>query len=70
MMPSRYIAGISRIDVREMGWRLGVRYDEIPIAPMLDAFRSSLDAEFSGLPDDTTEADIQARVRGTLPAFT
>jgi NAD+ synthase (glutamine-hydrolysing) len=49
-----------------MARRLGVRYDEIPIAPMFDAFRQSLAAEFAGLPEDATEENIQARVRGTL----
>ncbi|RZU03075.1 NAD+ synthase [Rivibacter subsaxonicus] len=66
MMPSRYTADISWIDAREMARRLGVRYDEIAIGPMFDAFRQSLAAEFAGLPEDATEENIQARVRGTL----
>ncbi len=66
MMPSPYTADISWIDAREMAERLGVRYDEIAIAPMFDAFRSSLAGQFAGLPEDTTEENIQARVRGTL----
>jgi NAD+ synthase (glutamine-hydrolysing) len=66
MMPSPYTADISWIDAREMAFRLGVRYDEIPIAPMFDAFRSSLAGQFAGLPDDATEENIQARIRGTL----
>jgi len=66
MMPSPYTADISWIDAREMALRLGVRYDEIPIAPMFDAFRTSLASQFAGLPEDTTEENIQARIRGTL----
>jgi NAD+ synthase (glutamine-hydrolysing) len=66
MMPSPYTADISWIDAREMAVRLGVRYDEIAIAPMFDAFRASLAAEFAGLPEDTTEENLQARIRGTL----
>ncbi len=66
MMPSPYTADISWIDAREMAHGLGVRYDEIPIAPMFDAFRSSLATEFRGLPEDATEENIQARIRGTL----
>jgi NAD+ synthase (glutamine-hydrolysing) len=66
MMPSAYTADISWIDAREMAARLGVRYDEIAIAPMFDAFRASLAGQFAGLPEDTTEENIQARVRGTL----
>ncbi len=66
MMPSPYTADISWIDAREMADRVGVRYDEIPIAPMFDAFRASLAAQFAGLAEDTTEENIQARIRGTL----
>ena len=66
MMPSPYTAAISWLDAREMAARLGVRYDEIAIAPMFDAFRESLAAQFAGLPEDTTEENIQARIRGTL----
>ena len=42
MMPSPYTADISWIDAREMAQRLGVRYDEISIVPMFDAFRAGL----------------------------
>ena len=66
MMPSPYTADISWIDARDMAQRLGVRYDEISIVPMFDAFRQSLATEFAGLPEDATEENIQARVRGTL----
>jgi NAD+ synthase (glutamine-hydrolysing) len=66
MMPSPYTADISWIDARDMATRLGVRYDEISIVPMFEAFKQSLAAEFAGRPEDTTEENIQARIRGTL----
>ncbi len=66
MMPSRYTADISWIDAKQMADNLGVQYDEISIAPMVDAFDASLASEFEGLPIDATEENIQARVRGTL----
>ncbi len=66
MMPSPYTADISWIDARDMALRLGVRYDEIAIAPMFDAFRDSLADQFKGLSEDTTEENLQARIRGTL----
>ncbi len=66
MMPSPYTAEISWVDARDMAARLGVRYDEIAIAPMFDAFRSSLATQFAGLAEDTTEENLQARIRGTL----
>ncbi|NMM12981.1 MAG: NAD+ synthase [Rhodoferax sp.] len=66
MMPSPYTADISWIDARDMAARLGVRYDEISIVPEFEAFKKSLAGEFAGLAEDTTEENIQARIRGTL----
>ena len=66
MMPSPYTADISWIDAREMAQRLGVRYDEISIVPMFEAFKAGLAEEFKGLAEDATEENIQARIRGTL----
>jgi NAD+ synthase (glutamine-hydrolysing) len=66
MMPSPYTADISWIDARDMSARLGVRYDEISIAPEFEAFRQSLAKEFAGLAEDTTEENIQARIRGVF----
>ena len=66
MMPSPYTADISWIDSRDMVKRLGVRYDEIAISPLFDGFKQALAGQFSGLKEDTTEENIQARIRGTL----
>jgi NAD+ synthase (glutamine-hydrolysing) len=66
MMPSPYTADISWIDARDMATRVGVRYDEIAIAPIFDAFKTALQPQFAGLTEDTTEENIQARTRGTL----
>ncbi|MDP4300041.1 NAD+ synthase [Leptothrix discophora] len=66
MMPSPYTAEISWIDARDMAERLKVRYDEVSIVPMFDAFRATLTPLFEGRPEDATEENIQARIRGTL----
>ncbi len=66
MMPSRYTADISLTDAAEMAKRMGVAYQEIAIAPMVDAFGATLKPQFEGLAEDATEENIQARVRGTL----
>ncbi|MEG2047773.1 MAG: NAD(+) synthase, partial [Comamonas sp.] len=66
MMPSPYTADISWIDARDMAERLGVRYDEISIAPQFEAFKAALASDFAGLAEDTTEENLQARIRGTL----
>ncbi|MEO5797512.1 MAG: NAD+ synthase [Rhodoferax sp.] len=66
MMPSPYTADISWIDARDMAARVGVRYDEISILPEFEAFKASLAVHFIGRDEDTTEENIQARIRGTL----
>ncbi len=66
MMPSPYTAEISWVDARDMARRMGVRYDEVSIVPEFEAFLGSLKADFEGTQVDTTEENIQARIRGTL----
>ncbi|HJV06556.1 MAG TPA: NAD+ synthase, partial [Chromobacteriaceae bacterium] len=66
MMPSRYTADISVTDSRDMIGRLGVKYDEIAIWPMYEQFIQALAPSFAGLAEDTTEENLQARIRGTL----
>lgn len=66
MMPSPYTAEISKIDSRDMVARLGVQYDELDIVPCFNAFKETLSGVFAGLPEDVTEENIQARIRGTL----
>jgi len=66
MMPSPYTAQMSLDDSREMIRKLGVRYDEIAIAPAMQTYAAMLDPLFAGLPQDTTEENIQARIRGNI----
>ena len=66
MMPSPYTAEISWVDSRDMVQRVGVRYDEVSINDCFSAFRKTLADEFKGLPEDATEENIQARIRGTI----
>jgi NAD+ synthase (glutamine-hydrolysing) len=66
MMPSPYTADISWIDARDMASRMKVRYEEISISPEFEAFKTSLNPLFEGRAEDTTEENIQARIRGTM----
>ncbi|MBV1775839.1 NAD+ synthase [Burkholderiaceae bacterium DAT-1] len=66
MMPSRYTADISLDDSRDMIKRLNVQYDEITIEPMFNSFLEALAPQFAGLPVDTTEENLQSRIRGVL----
>ena len=66
MMPSPYTAQMSIDDSREMVKLLGVRYEELDILPTFTALQDTLSPLFKGLPADTTEENLQARIRGTL----
>jgi NAD+ synthase (glutamine-hydrolysing) len=66
MMPSRYTAQISLDDATDMADRLGVKHSTLPIEPVFNQFLDTLSEQFSGLPVDTTEENIQARCRGIL----
>lgn len=66
MMPSPYTAQMSLDDSRALVQTLGVRYDEIPIQPAMSAFDELLASQFAGLKADTTEENLQARIRGNL----
>src|SRR5215467_10814573 len=66
MMPSQYTAQMSLEDSREIARNLKVRYDEIPIGPAFDALLGMLAKEFARRPVDSTEENLQARIRGTL----
>lgn len=65
-MPSPYTSRASREDVAELGRRLGIDVRTIPITPVFNAYRSSLAAPFRGRPADTTEENLQARIRGNI----
>ncbi|EXI86966.1 MAG: Glutamine-dependent NAD(+) synthetase [Candidatus Accumulibacter sp. BA-94] len=66
MMPSPYTAELSLSEAREMVRLLGVRYDEIAIAPAMETLAGMLAGQFAGLPADTTEENLQARIRGMI----
>jgi NAD+ synthase (glutamine-hydrolysing) len=66
MMPSQYTAGMSVEDARSEATALNVRYVEIAIRPIFDAFLKALAGEFKGLAADATEENLQSRIRGTL----
>ncbi|MGC9163203.1 MAG: NAD(+) synthase, partial [Thiomonas sp.] len=66
MMPSPFTAQMSLDDAAQMAQRLGVQYDVLPITPLFEAFRASLDPLLQPHPGDTTLENIQARIRGTL----
>jgi len=65
-MPSMYSAPESYEDARVLASNLGIGFEVIPIKPVFEAFRESLAGVFAGRPEDETEENLQARIRGTI----
>ena len=65
-MPSQYTSGQSWDDSKTLTDNLGVRLVSLPIRPIFDTFLETLADEFSGKEPDTTEENLQARIRGNL----
>ena len=66
MMPSRYTSQESLDDAEECAKLLGVKYEVIPIESAVDAFTETLKDAFTGKRADTTEENIQSRIRGVI----
>lgn len=66
LMPSRYSSRHSVNDAKALAENLGIEYRIIPIEPMYQSFLESLKPQFNGLPEDITEENIQARIRGNI----
>jgi NAD+ synthase/NAD+ synthase (glutamine-hydrolysing) len=65
-MPSMYSASESYEDAKSLSENLGIRFETLPIKPVYETFCESLSGIFSGLREDETEENLQARIRGTL----
>ena len=66
MMPSPYTSQESLDDAADLAGRLGIRLDEISIAPAMAAVDGMLDGQFAGTSPDITEENIQSRLRGMI----
>ena len=66
MMPSRYTADESLQDAQECAELLGVSYETIPIERAAETFGDTMRPLFAGRAADTTEENIQSRVRGLI----
>jgi NAD+ synthase len=70
MLPSRYTSAESLEDAAACARASGISLQEIAIGPAVDAMGNMLAAPFAGLAHDSTEENIQARLRGvTLMAL-
>jgi NAD+ synthetase len=65
-MPSPYSSAGSIDDSRELAANLGIRFELIPISGLFAEYTRSLETLFAGAAPDTTEENIQSRIRGSL----
>jgi len=65
-MPSPYTAQYSIDDARKLTENLGCGFEIINISSAMEAYHATLAPLFVGLQEDTTEQNIQARIRGNL----
>ena len=65
-MPSPYSSSGSIDDSRQLAANLGIRFELIGISDLFTGFTQTLAPLFAGTKPDTTEENIQPRIRGTL----
>jgi NAD+ synthetase len=65
-MPSPYSSAGSIDDSRRLAANLGIRFEVINISALFEQYTRSLAPLFAGTSPDTTEENIQSRIRGVL----
>jgi NAD+ synthetase len=65
-LPSRYSSDHSLGDAARLAQKLGIRYDVLPIGEPVADVERTLEKVFTGKPLDSTEENIQSRMRGLL----
>ncbi|HWY78110.1 MAG TPA: NAD+ synthase [Verrucomicrobiae bacterium] len=65
-LPSQFSSQGSLDDARILAERLGISCEVIPIQPPFEAVKKQLQPIFAGRAEDTTEENIQARLRGVI----
>jgi NAD+ synthase (glutamine-hydrolysing) len=65
-MPSRYSSVASEHDASNLARNLGVRFMVISIEQLYRMYLVILEPHFAGMPRDTTEENLQARIRGNI----
>jgi NAD+ synthase (glutamine-hydrolysing) len=65
-LPSPYTSQKSKEDTYKLVRNLGIRLIEIPITEIYEQYLKNLSEDFKGLPQDTTEENLQARIRGNI----
>lgn len=66
LMPSRFSSSDGQEDAQQLVKNLGIASKTLPIEPPFQCFLDILNPHFEGHPFDTTEENLQARIRGML----
>lgn len=65
-MPSRFTSNESREDAEQLAKNLGIEMLTVPIEETFEAYKKMLAPSFTGRDEDTTEENLQARIRGNI----
>ena len=65
-MPGPYSSDGSKTDARQLAMNLGIEFMTLPITQVFNSYKAALDQPFRGRPQDVTEENLQARVRGNF----
>ena len=65
-MPGPYSSEGSRSDSRQLAKNLGIEFLTLPISEVFNSYRAALSEPFQGRPEDVTEENLQARIRGNF----
>jgi NAD+ synthase (glutamine-hydrolysing) len=65
-MPSAFNSKATRTDAKQLAKNLGVEFKEIPIKKIFADYLKTLIPYFAGRASDTTEENVQARIRGNI----
>ena len=65
-MPGPYSSEGSKSDACRLAKNLGIQFLTLPITEEFKCYLSGLSAAFKGMPEDATEENLQARIRGNL----
>ena len=66
MMPSKFTGEESLLDAAVCADWIGARIDNIPIEQAVQAYDQMLAGQFAGSEPDTTEENLQSRIRGVM----
>ena len=66
MMPTRFTSEESLVDAEKCAKKLGLEYHVIPIEDLFLNYETTLAPIFTGKARDTTEENLQSRIRGTI----